>query len=167
MIFTVIATGQSLTVDQVEYVRGKSHTVAISDAYKLAPWADVMASYDRKWWENNPRALDFEGLKFCAFTVGGVGFLRPGGMPAGCNSGLYGMYLANHIGASKIILLGFDMWGTHYFGEHKSPLANTTEKRFDEHIEQFRRWNGCEVINCTPGSELKEFQFGNLKEVLP
>jgi hypothetical protein len=87
--------------------------------------------------------------------------------PSGCNSGLQGMRVAQDIlGASKIVLLGFDMHGTHYFGPHPRPLANTAPARFKAHIAQFRTWTGCEVVNCTPGSELKQFPMADLNEVL-
>lgn len=77
------------------------------------------------------------------------------------------MYIAQSLfGATRILMLGFDMHGSHFFGAHKPPLKNTSDKRRLVHLKQFRRWQGCEVINCTEGSALKAFPFGNLKEIL-
>lgn len=173
MIFIILATGQSLSPEQVDYVRthaadkNRFKIIAVSDAFKLAPDADILASHDVAWWKHNPASLDFVGLKMCNFHVGGVGTVRPDGVPVGCNSGLWAMFLARHLGAKKIILLGFDMWGSHFFGKHPAPLNNTTEARFKTHIRQFDGFAGPEVINCTPGSKLKKFPMLDLKEVLP
>lgn len=49
------------------------------------------------------------------------------------NSGVFAIRVARYLGARKIILLGFDGHGSHYFGEHPSPLKNTTEARRKVH----------------------------------
>lgn len=76
------------------------------------------------------------------------------------------MYVARDYGAKKIILLGFDMHGTHYFGRHPEGLKNTTEIRFKQHMFQFRLFSGAEVINCTPDSALKRFPLAALSDTL-
>lgn len=177
MTFVILATGQSLSMAQIDYVKeqreksaGKLTVMVVSDAYRLAPWADVMVSFDVNWWRKNQRAADFEGIKFCASPCwGGIGHYRDiYNMPQGCNSGLYGMYVARYLGAQKIILLGFDMWGTHFFGQHPEGLKNTNEKRFRDHIFQFESWkDGAEVINCTPESSLIKFPMMTIQEALP
>jgi len=114
----ILATGQSLNQQDVDYVKGKGVVVAVSDAYKLAPWADMLVSHDTNWWRHHPEALNFEKPKYCYQTFNGTKMLRPEGAPTACNSGLYSMFIAKKYGATKIILLGFDMHGTHYFGLH-------------------------------------------------
>jgi len=75
------------------------------------------------------------------------------------------MGIARAMGASRILLLGFDMHGTHYFGRHVSPLHNTSAGGFKRHIGQFQLWRGgCDVVNCTPGSALTQFAFGRLED---
>jgi len=171
--FVLLATGQSVTPDQVEYVRevheaGKCGAVAISDMYKLAPWADALVSNDRNWWENNPDASKFQGRRFCGVPYPGVERLeQTGEFNSGVNSGLQGMRVARNVfRASRILLVGFDMHGTHYFGRHPEPLKNTTPERFLKLLRQFDGWRFGEVINCTPGSALKRFPMGDLSEVL-
>ena len=55
--------GPSLAPQQVDTVRGKARVVAVNDAYRLAPWADVLYVCDHKWWGWHPAALDFAGEK--------------------------------------------------------------------------------------------------------
>ncbi len=45
-----------------ESIRGRCHVIAVSDAYKLAPWADALVSQDRPWW--NYHRPEFAGRKF-------------------------------------------------------------------------------------------------------
>lgn len=164
--WVVVATGQSLKASDVKYLRGKAKVIVVSNAYKLAPWAQCMASCDRAWWANNKDAFEFPGDKYSHKLIAGLKHFKPECAPSDANSGLYAMHLAQHLGATKIILLGFDMWGTHYFGKHPEPLKNSTEINFRRHIAQFETWAGCEVINCTPGSALKLFPAAKLQEVL-
>lgn len=170
--FVILATGQSLCVRDVEHVRtareaGKCKVIAVSNSYTVAPWADVLASVDLKWWANYRQALKFEGEKICKSEYARVvKQFRPPELLAGCNSGLYAMLKAKHMGASSIFLLGFDMQGTHFFGKHPEPLNNTTSARFQQHINQFNKWDGPKVINCTPGSALKKFEMGRIQDIL-
>lgn len=46
-----IGGGPSLTKEQVEYCHGKARVIAINDAYRIAPWADILYFCDDKWWE--------------------------------------------------------------------------------------------------------------------
>lgn len=170
--FVVVGTGESLTHDQIYRVRvevlaGRCKAVAVNNAYKLMPWAAVLVANDRKWWLSNPEALEFSGPKFCAGFLRGTERLIPeAGFPSDCNSGLQGMRVAAMFGASRILLIGFDMKGAHYFGRHPEPLRNTTTARFKVHLRQFRRWKGPAVINCTPESALIQFPMSTLEREL-
>lgn len=173
MDFVVLATGQSVTADQVEYVRevhaaGKCGVIAISDMYKLAPWADALVSNDSNWWAHNSEASKFVGRRFCGAPYPGTERLeQTGEFNSGVNSGLQGMRVARDVfRASRILLIGFDMHGTHYFGSHPEPLKNTTQARFESFLKQFDGWRFGDVINCTPGSALKRFPFGKLSDIL-
>jgi hypothetical protein len=162
--FVVLGSGPSMSQELADYVRGKCHAVAVSDCYRLAPWADALVSNDRVWWATHPQALDFAGRKFCGGVFKGTAKLPAEiGFPSDCNSGLQGMRVAAMLGATRILLLGFDMKGSHYFGAHPAPLKNTTRARFKVHLRQFRRWRGSQaVINCTPGSALTQFPFSTV-----
>lgn len=165
----VLATGPSMSQAVVDSVRAKCNVVAVSDAYKLAPWADALVSCDGAWWRAHPDALQFAGLKFGLMpdysSVKGVEKFEA---PSGINSGLLGVLVAAKMGAKKILLCGFDMHGTHYFGPHPAPLKNTKPERFEAFKRQFVHYRprGVEIVNCTPGSGLKTFPMGNLEDCL-
>lgn len=169
----VLATGASLTPEQVAHVL-KAHTeqrckaVAVSNAYQLAPWADAMVANDMKWWRQYPEAVQFAGRKFCGSDFKGTEKLPPVSMfPAGSNSGLQGMRVAVMLGATRIILLGLDMKGAHYFGKHPPALKNASPGDFQRMLVQFSRWKSdAEVINCSPGSALTCFRTAALADVL-
>ena len=165
-VWCVVGTGQSLKVEDLEYVRGKCRVLLISNAYTLAPWADVLVSHDSNWWNRNRAAFKFSGKKYSRFEFPNVKKFNPPGFPRGCNSGLMGILVARSLGAKKIILLGFDMHGTHYFGKHPQGLKNTTPERFGVHIRQFTKFPDCEIINCTPNSSLKVYLKAELRETL-
>jgi hypothetical protein len=168
--FAVLATGPSMSQEVADYVRDKCRAVAVSDAYRLAPWADALVSNDRNWWIANPDAMKFAGRKFCGGRQHGTEHLSfDPAFGSGINSGLQGMRVAKLLGASKILLLGFDMnsaRGAHFFGRHPAPLRNTTPPRFRAHVSQFRKWRGPDVINCTPNSALKQFRFMSIEQAL-
>lgn len=178
-MWAVMASGQSLTDDDVDYVRlaredGKLEgVVAISNVgIDKAPWADYLVSSDSAWWTAYPQAFFFKGRKFSkrgiCNKVESFDLQTSGGL----NSGLMGMMVARDIGkATKIIILGIDMHGTHYFGPHTAKsnniaLKNTDKDRLQIHIKQFERFRGAEVINCSMDSALNFFPKANLRDIL-
>lgn len=165
MTWVVLATGPSMSQEIADYIRGKCRVVAVSDAYKIAPWADILVSNDRKWWEVHPEAEKVRGVRYCSHKLREVEEFREH-VHLGRNSGLMGMCAARAHGAKRLLLCGFDMHGSHFFGAHPEPLKNTTERIFSTHIRQFDGFSGCEVINCTLGSQLKRFPYVKLEEVI-
>jgi hypothetical protein len=86
------------------------------------------------------------------------------------NSGLLGLDYWVRRGAKRILLLGIDMQGTHFFGPHKV-LANTTPGRFAIFLQQFKVYAATmpadvEVINCSPISALDTFPKLSLDDAL-
>jgi hypothetical protein len=191
-----LATGPSLTQTDVDYCRGKARVIAINDAVRMAPWADVLYSSDRYWWPRHNGVPSFTGAKFgIGSSVGkfngfvkhpdvrvlkNTGYtgleLEPTGLRNGKNSGYAAINLAFHFGASRILLLGYDMGRrqglTHFFGDHVG-MANPTDvhfgswrRLFDSLLEPLTT-AGVSVLNCTPGSSLNTFPMANLREMLP
>lgn len=153
-----------------DFVRDKCRVVAVSDSYRLAPWAEALVSNDCTWWHKHKDALRFAGRKFCAHWLDGterIPYHPQWGTRS--NSGLQGMRVAKLLGASLILLCGFDLsdaHGAHFFGEHPEGLKKSSAKDFKRHIQQFNDWQAPAVINCTPGSALRRFPIGNIYEVL-
>lgn len=180
--------GPSLTRDDVEACRGKATVIAINDAYKLAPWADVLYGADSKWWAWHKGVPSFKGLKFAlqpdAGQWPGVQVLRntgdagleldPSGLKTGRNSGYQAINLAVHLGASRVLLLGYDMshgpkGETHWFGHHpdqsSSPYAAFLAC-FATIVDPLRQV-GVSVINCSRQTVLTVFARQPLEEALP
>lgn len=167
MIAVVLCTGQSLTQADVDYCRGKAKVVAVSDAIFLAPWADAMVAYDKAWWVAHPE-VTYTGPKFMhhieEVPTLDVKLFKPGGGHSGT--------LACHVAMElfrpeKIILLGADMKGTHYFGRHtRANLRNTTPHRFEQMKRNFAQLKKLPIVNCTRGGALECFRRGDLRAEL-
>lgn len=86
------------------------------------------------------------------------------------NSGAQAINLAYLLGASRIILLGYDMGATgntHWFGRHPKGLSTG---RYGNYIPEFTRLaadlsnEGVEVINCTRKTALTQFRRADLAD---
>lgn len=176
-----IATGPSLTVEDVEACRGLATVVTVNDAHRLAPWADVLYSSDQHWWAYHKGVPTFTGRKvgiapLMPRSEWGVTVLRntgdrgietdPTGLRTGRNSGFAAMNLAVHLGAVRVLLLGYDMGvdpsgKRHFFGNHPPPLRSGPPYAsfvafFEAAVEPLRQL-GVEVINCSRQTALTCF----------
>jgi hypothetical protein len=168
--WALLAPGPSATAEQAEAVHAARIPLGvISSAYPLAPHAAFIAATDSKWWRAYPDALKSPAKKFTMHSVRGVEHVRIRGFNA-ANSGVLGLEVAKRQGATRILLLGFDMHGTHFFGRYTNGLTNTVEKRRRIHLQQYLAWSrrnpAVEVINCTPGSALECFPRADVNEFL-
>jgi len=180
----VLASGPSMTPQVADAVRSVP-SIVINDTFRLAPWAALLYAADDAWWQANPDALAFPGLKVTVGSVPGVEQLRNSGstgfdpnpecLRTGGNSGYQGVHIAAQAGAARILLCGFDMTalkGAHWFGPHRHGLVNTAPETYARFIRRFADLKaaldarGVEVINCTPGSALKCFPFADLADIL-
>lgn len=180
-----IATGRSLTPEDVEYCRGKAPVIAISDAWKLAPWADVLYCSDQHWWSLYRYVPEFRGIRIAIQPTGhpsvltlkstgktGIEWQR-NALRTGQNSGAAAINLAVHLGATRIVLLGYDMGGDHFFGKHPKGLRNASADDF----QRFRRMTetmaaplqarGIQVVNSSRQTALSCFERISLREALP
>lgn len=169
MIAAVVCTGQSVTQADVDYLRGKCKVVVVSDAYKLAPWADAMVSHDKAWWIAHSEC-DFAGPRYCGYFQDLPGAHKTQRFyPAGGNSGCMGLLVAQRLfSPTKILLLGADLHGTHYFGPHtRDLLRNTNKTQFETMKRQYAALRKLPIVNCSQISTLTCFPKANLREVLP
>jgi len=171
MTWAVIATGESLNPPGETAARVRHlPTIAVGNAYTVAPWAKALVACDRKWWDKHPEATGFRGEKWSANAVPGVRRICAPGIYTNTNSGLLGLHLAVEYGARRVLLLGVDMKGTHYFGRYKNGCANTQPSRFHFFIRQFedyaKRLKDVEVINCSTEGALNVFPKMSLDDAL-
>lgn len=184
-----IASGPSLTLEDVNYVRGRADgVIVVNNSYQIAPWADCLCASDLRWWKWHEGAKSFTGLKYatskhCAKWPG-VQVLRnsgakgldldPTGVMHGINTGYRAINVAVHFGAQRIILLGYDMQRgpnreEHWHKDHPSVSRSP--------YDSFRRYFltlvdplhalGVHVINCTRRTALDCFPQMALEEALP
>lgn len=142
---------------------------------------DVIRDYDGRCWsceapgagiwvENDAAAWNVTLLE-CDNSAKGLS-RDAGKVHSGGNSGYQAINLALHLGATRIILLGFDMHNfggkSHWFGEHPEefPPGNKPE-RF---IAAYRTINpadyGIEIINCSRQTALDAFPRCRIEDVL-
>lgn len=100
---------------------------------------------------------------------------EPGVIGDGGNSGFQAINLAVQFGASKIILVGFDMRidaGIHWHGRHGRGLNNPTElnvtkwRRVLDAVAPQIASLGVRVINCSPVSALAAYPKMTFLEAL-
>ncbi len=186
--FVCVASGPSLTQAQVDYCRGKARVIVINNNWERAPWADVLYACDKNWWKKY--CPKFDGLCFSAelSEQPGVVLLQceanksglskdPSMIFAGGNGGHQALNLAFHLGAARIVLIGYDMkfsvsGNRHWHERHPQGLNNPDEVTFQRWIPALQaiaadlKTAGVEVINCSIDTALDCFPRARLEEVL-
>jgi hypothetical protein len=182
--------GPSLHLDDVNACRGKSTVIVVNDAWRLAPWAYALIASDAAWWNHYKGVPEFMGLKFClepsAAKWPGVQILRntgaegietdPTGVRSGRNTGAAALNLAVHFGATRVILLGYDMEAaseakSHWFGAHPRGLRGASpyalfRQMFKTMVAPLTA-AGVQVVNCSRSTALTCFPRMPLVEALP
>lgn len=161
--------------------------IALNSSWALMPDADVLLAPDRRWWRWNKGKIGFRGdhrITTQPEAPAGVHLMEYGGREGlsadpwclkGRNAGHQGINLAVHLGAARIVLLGFDQkpaedGRAHWHEEHRIPsdpadYANTMIPEF-ETLPAPLATLGVEVLNATPGSALECFPKIKLWRVL-
>jgi len=164
--WALLAPGPSASAELARRLRHLP-TGAIGNAFQLAPWAAFVAASDAAWWRKYPEAKAFPE-RFGMMPIEDVERVSVPQIGAITNSGVLGLEVAKQKGATRILLLGFDMHGAHFFGAYTNGLRNTNEAQRQTHLRQFAEWGRAnkriEVINCTPGSALTCFPTARLDE---
>jgi hypothetical protein len=195
-VAVVIGGGPSLTAEDVAACRGRVRVVAVNDAYRLAPWADVLYACDPEWWgwhrERLAGAIDrrysLDGLRWkdpkieamraelgvtLLGLTGVAGFeLDPRAVRTGKNSGYQAINVAYHFGIRRVILLGFDCGPKgdreHWFGDH----PNRSRGLYGQFADHFRKLAGLapalglEIVNASRESALDCFPRVSIEEAL-
>lgn len=183
-----IGGGPSLTGEDVNACKGRVPVVVINNGYQLAPWADVLYAADRKWIDWHNGVPGFTGPKYSITSADpttrpdwtvlentGVLGLEPAptGLRTGYNGGYQAINLAMHIGASRILLLGYDLGigvdgRTHWHGDHPdrqpAPFYAMLDA-FPTLVEPLRA-AGVTVVNCSRRTALACFPCAALEDEL-
>lgn len=182
----ILAGGPSLTQQQANQVQHLV-TIAINDSYQLAPWADYHYFCDSKWqkWHcDREDYQSFQGVRITQDVVDEPGVIRIAGkhdkgvsespevIHYGSNSGFQALNIAYLMGASRILLLGYDMkvaknGKAHWFGDHPDKVRSSYLgwlSNFSVAADQLK--GKVEVINCSPDSALQCFPKMALTDAL-
>lgn len=168
-----IASGPSLTVGDCRLIgENNIRTIAVNRSWELAPFADIIYGGDNAFWTNYGKHINIPAERWtCSRTAADRFKIRFHDRYGGFNSGLRAIELALELGATKVILLGYDCttkYGTHWHGDHvltKNPNAT----KCDVWRKQFKRLalTKAPIINCSRVTILDCFIRKPLEEVLP
>jgi hypothetical protein len=189
----IIASGPSAKKAGVGLLKDRVKVIAIKKCVELAPWADVVYGCDGPWWRDVRGLMKFTGMKLCydvqACDEYGLqrvnirdnksnrlSFDEIGAIGAAGNSGFQALNLAAQFGASRIMLIGFDVHGRsgeHWYGRNNWNFANNPTE------DNYRRWRaafeasavdltdrGIDVVNCSVSSDLKCFRKQTIEQAL-
>ena len=172
----LLGGGPSLKDVDVSKLKGK-RVIAINNAYKLAPWADVCFFMDSGWFRQHRKGLrEFTGLKITLASAikdktikqmgrGAKSGLHPDNrmLNHGGNAGHCSINLAVHFGATRICLLGFDMKMDkkehNWHREHERNMDDTIYE--DNYLQSMATLpkaiedRSIQILNLTKRSELK------------
>lgn len=187
-----IGSGPSLTPEDVAFCRGRARVIAINNAFRRAPWADVLYACGvyhagKSWWEYYPDARQFAGLKVTMDPDMAVypelKVVKRGEQTGlsmdrqtlshGANSGYAAINLAVLLGATEIVLLGYDMQlgpqqQIHWHPDHPRQLYPP----FVDFLLAFGTLPpllaplGVSVVNCTRSTALTVFPQWSLEDAL-
>lgn len=170
------------------------HVIGVNAVFQLGDWLDAIYFIDKDFmltWRNklskypNPvySPLPYtEGESWCHTLKGTSKFgicEKPHTVGFNHNSGAGAINLAYHMGAAKIVLIGFDMKTIarkqHFHGAYiNSELPRTAETKmeYSKHLQVFPQIKkdadrlGVEIINTSLKSALDMFEKMPLEEVL-
>lgn len=149
----------------------------------------MLYACDERWWRlRGPAPDEFAGRRYIGLgerpgciscnVVSGDNALRWHGekLGAGANSGYQALNLALMTGATRIVLLGYDMQlthgKTHNHGDHGDGLSNPTERMLagcrqllDKVAPEIAE-RGIEVLNATRETALRAYRRVSLNEAL-
>lgn len=187
----LVASGPSAKAVPLDLAKGKARFIAINNSWQLVPWSDALYACDGAWWRHTNGCQEFPGLKLSIDR----GACRQFGLHRvecqkgddrlildrwnvigwGGNSGFGALNLAVQFGATKIILVGYDMtirYGSHWHGDHPSGMSNPKTGN----VERWRRAIdaaavplsrvGIAVFNCSAVSALQNYPKMTFKEAL-
>ncbi len=178
--FVVVGAGPSLTqvdLDLVHETVPRPRVIVVNNAYRLAPWADVLFAADAMWWRwqlgvpdadlppliyaTQPTAVQWRPTVQLLQATRGTGLtLDPGKLVSGGHSGAQAINLAVHLGARvsrRIVLLGYDMQQApdgrqHFHEDHPNGTHPTYAARLPGFCGLRTACDdlGITIVNCSP-----------------
>jgi hypothetical protein len=174
-----IASGPSLTPEDVDTVRlwreaGRGRVVVVNTSFRAAPWADALFAMDSKWWGIYHAEVkqEFHGTAYTTSSVAiNFGVRRVTQVSHYRNSGAGAVALAAWLGASNVVLLGYDCQhdgvNTHWHGSHPRGLGDAvTVRLWPAKFAELARAVRVPVVNASRATALTCFPRMDLSECL-
>lgn len=202
-----VGTGPSLTMDQVQVAREKGFRLfGCNRVFEVVPdlevlygcnhefwahyWDRLLSAHAAKKWTTNSKTAKRYNINHIAEQWGYGLCETPGTIHHGHGSGFSLVSLAHELGATRVLLLGYDLKYApdydgerkeigssprHYFGEYPAAMQHWPSKRVDdgvhsELVELYRQVHEqglVEIISCSPGSALEGvIPHADINEVL-
>ncbi len=201
----LLGGGPSLSRRDLDLECLRDHRViAINNSAYVAPWASILFFRDLKWYFANGEIVDnwkgtvvtstksdkypdnirviklLHSTSFVNLVVNGIQYgqtFKYNAVRYGRSSGHIALSLAVSLGASRVVLLGYDcriVNGRSHFHDkvENSGTAQTSVLYEKDFLPAWKGWNdycteaGTQVLNATPGSAIQEFPFMSLDEIL-
>lgn len=156
-----VATGPSLTPQQVEIARTKGRLFACNNAYMLAPDCELLYGCNTEWWAHywpevnqlpcekwttNREAADRFQINWIAEKNAPGLSTDPSVIHHGHGSGFSLVSMAHRAGATRIALLGYDLkYATDYDGRARK-IGSSARHFFGEYPEAMRHWPSAKVF---------------------
>ncbi|MBA4823863.1 hypothetical protein H2241_23425 [Pantoea ananatis] len=173
-IIAVCASGPSLCCDDIYRLRDhKIPVITVNSSWMIYPECQYIFAGDDVWWANNYHLVHSQAQRWtCSKKAAqkyGINYFERA-IEGSFNSGMMAILLAISLGAVDIILLGFDCSlekGLHWHGKH-SGLNNPTGHSIRRWKTEFeiltsKKYQGVNIVNCTPETRLTCFQCATLE----
>ena len=175
--FICVASGPSLTANDCVLASVSGYPViAVNSSWRAVPNCQHIYAADFTWWDHYFGSLETSAELWTqskrAHARFGVKLFTPSDNGA-FNSGQRAIQLAAHLGAERVILLGYDCTlanGAHWHGRHPATMHNPVPREVGRWHTDFSSLSGIlpgvEIINASRETALTCFTRLPLEAVL-
>ncbi|MEH4985930.1 hypothetical protein ACOY5P_03390 [Enterobacter asburiae] len=175
--FICVASGPSLVASDCARVSASGlPIIAVNSSWRAVPDCQHIYAADFAWWEHYYHSLGSSAELWTqsrrANTRFGVKLFRPS-ESGSFNSGQRAIQLAAHLGAERVILLGYDCTlanGAHWHGRHPATMHNPVPREVGRWHSDFSSLAGAlpgvEIINASRETALTCFKRSPLEAAL-
>lgn len=185
----ILGSGPSISNLDLNLIFGKYRTIGVNHSFKLGP-VDMLWFGDFGWYAANKADIHaFGGFKATCCPqmpdkpwpdikkikrqskVSGLTTDRSDTVTWNSNSGTSAINVAYHLGATRVLLAGFDMIAKssthHWHNFYKGKIR----RNFDNHLKHYdavardAQAVGLEILNLNPNSAIKQFPFATLEKL--
>lgn len=157
-------------------MRSGHEIIAVNNSWELVPGCSHIFAADLTWWMKYHNWIGIGANRWTQSKTAhhryGLKLFNPD-TDGTFNSGQRAIQLAVHLGAGRVLLLGYDASlenVTHWHGEHPDGMHNPDVKEVTQWKKDFSLLNkilpGVEIINCSRHTALTCFERKNLEAAL-